>query len=294
MRYRTAAVLEDGSVSRRFPTLAGVPQGSPLSPLLYSFYTRTMPLPRTPLTGATVYADDVAIWTSASTPLAAWSVLESQLQELLAWGRCWRLRFCPEKTQLVCFGRRRLMMATSLPPVTFDGAQLEWAPHLDLLGVRLDYEFGMRAHALKLCRRLSQTVLELRRLTAASRAVPVWVGTLLYKSLVRSSLLYGVPTLTMGCVDAWNMLERLERHALRAALRLSRFWTVANVEVYHRTRVDPLRKIAAVRAAAFLQRHAGIRNLRLLSGFAAEVHQLQLRVVTIDGPLERTFACIPP
>ena len=253
LRDRTAAVLEDGSVSRHFPTLAGVPQGSPLSPLLYSFYTRTMPLPRTPLTGATVYADDVAVWASAQTPAAAWSMLEPRLQEMLVWGRRWRLRFSPEKTQLVCFTRKTRWPSGSFSSVAFDGAQLEWAEHLDLLGVRLDRLLRFKQHAVHLCQRLRPTVLELRRLTAASRAVPVWVGTLLYKSLVRSSLLYAVPTLTMALESTWAALERFERHGLRAALRLSLFWRTPRSEVYRRARVEPLRTVAAERAASFLR-----------------------------------------
>ena len=266
LRDRTAAVLEDGSVSRRFPTLAGVPQGSPISPLLYAFYTRSMPLPRTPMTGATVYADDVAVWASAQTPAAAWSLLEPRLQEMVEWGRCWRLRFSPEKTQLICLSRRT---GWTLPSVSFDGAQLEWAAHLDLLGVRLDRMLRFRQHAVNVCQRLRPTVLELRRLTAASRAVPVWVGALLYKSLVRSSLLFAVPTLTMACETTWLTLETLERHALRAALRLSQFWRTPNAEVYRRTRIDPLRRVASERAASFLQRHVRSRNRRLLAGFAS-------------------------
>ena len=59
--------------------------------------------------------------------------------------------------------------------------------------------------------------------SAASRVVPVWIKALLYKSLVRGSLLYGVPILTMGCEAAWNLLEMLERRALCTALRLSHF-----------------------------------------------------------------------
>ena len=151
LRDRTAAVLEDGSVSRRFPTLAGVPQGSPLSPLLYSFYTRKMPLPRTPLTGATVYADDVAVWASAQTPAAAWSMLEPHLREMLEWGRRWRLRFSPEKTQLMCFTRRVRWPSGSFPSVTFDGVQLDWAHHLDLLGVPLDRMLRFQQPAANLC-----------------------------------------------------------------------------------------------------------------------------------------------
>ena len=50
--------------------------------------------------------------------------------------------------------------------VTFDVVQLEWAPHLHLLHVRLDLKFSMRPHALKLCRRLSPTVLDGVRLSS--------------------------------------------------------------------------------------------------------------------------------
>ena len=249
-----------------------------------------MPLPRTPLTGATVYADDVAVWATAQTPVAAWALLEPRLQEMVEWGRCWRLRFSAEKTQLICLSRRK---RPSFPSVFFDGAQLQWASHLDLLGVRLDPILRFRQHALNVCQRLRPKVMELRRLTAASRAVPVWVGVLLYKSLVRSSLLYAVPTLTMALESTWQMMEKLERHALRAALRLSLFWRTPRSEVYRRTRIEPLRGIATEQAASFLRRHVRSRNRRLLSSFAAEVHQASAAVY-LHGPLERAFSCVPP
>jgi hypothetical protein len=61
LRDRSAAVLEDGAVSPAFPLRTGVPQGSPLSPLLYIFFTASLPVPRGELRGASVYADDVVL-----------------------------------------------------------------------------------------------------------------------------------------------------------------------------------------------------------------------------------------
>ena len=103
---RTATVLEPGALSAPFSTPGGVPQGSPLSPLLYTFYTRTMPLPRGQRLGATAYADDIAIWAAAASPSAAWTRLEPHLTALAAWGRRWRLRFNADKTQAAYFTRR--------------------------------------------------------------------------------------------------------------------------------------------------------------------------------------------
>ena len=71
LRGRTALVLEGGCLSVEFPTPAGVPQGSPLSPLLYAFFTRSMPLPRSAHLGATVYADDIAVWATVASPSSA-------------------------------------------------------------------------------------------------------------------------------------------------------------------------------------------------------------------------------
>ena len=103
---RTAAVLEDGHLSVIFPLAAGVPQGSPLSPLLYVLYTAEMPLPRGPRTGASVYADDVAMWACGSSPSAALQHIRPIIHRAVQWGRRRRIAFNPTKTQVGFFSCR--------------------------------------------------------------------------------------------------------------------------------------------------------------------------------------------
>ena len=90
---------------------------------------------------------------------------------------------------------------------------------------------------------------------------------LLYKSIIRSSLLYAAPVLTLGCDDAWVKLERLERRGLRAAARCS--WaSIPIAALQARTNVRPLMDDVRHATAAFLLRHVRLRNRHLLRAFA--------------------------
>ena len=286
LRGRTAAVLEEGRLSTSFPAPAGVPQGSPLSPLLYVLYTRTMPLPRGQRLGATAYADDVALWASSTSPAAAWADLQPHLDALVSWGHRWRLRFAPEKTQAAFFSRRQGGWSTEqLGEPAFGSTPLPWRPAVDLLGVRLDRRLRLYRHARRVVQRAAPRVQELRHLLLRHRSVPAWVGLLLYRSLVRPCLTYAAPLLPLACPSAWGLLERLERSGLRAALRLPAHSDLD--ELLHRTTaLGPFRSHVEVLGASFLARHARHRNLRLLSAFRTEVDQHADRL-RVDGPLER-------
>lgn len=293
LHHRRAAVLENGGhLSSEFPVPSGVPQGSPLSPLLYILYTRDMPLPRGPHLGATAYADDICCWASARTPAAAWSILQPHLRALVEWGQRWRLRFSAEKTQAAYIARRW----TGWPPgaldaPSFNGTELHWAAHVDLLGVRLDRRLTFQPHAREITRRLSPRVQELQRLLYTARRVPQWVGVFLWKIFIRSALTYAAPVILTACDTAWLLLERLERRALRTACRLP--WRTPTSALYRRAAVNRLRDEAKRLAGDFLLRHSRQHNLRLLRAFAVEVPQSR-QVVRFEEPLDRLLACVRP
>jgi exonuclease III len=293
LRARAAAVLESGALSAEFATPGGVPQGSPLAPLLYVFFTRTLPLPRGARTGATVYADDVALWASASDPAAAWRRLEPSLGALVAWGRRWRLRFSAQKTQVAFLSRRAGgWLPAQLGRPSFAGTELSWSHHLDLLGVRVDRRLVFRHHAMRVASRAAPRSLELRRLLEASRTVPPWVGLLLYKSMIRPILTYAAPLFTLSCDTSWRFLERAERRGLRAALR-ARLDTPTERLYERAAAVRRLRQECEHLSGQFLLRHTHRGNRRLLAAFAEELPQ-QPGLVRVEGPLERLLACVEP
>ena len=290
---RSAAVLEPGALSASFPTPGGVPQGSPLSPLLYVLFTREIPLPRGQRLGATAYADDIALWSVAASPSAAWSRLEPHLSALVAWGCRWRLRFNADKTQAAFFTRRLGgWRPEEVAAPRFAGTELRWSQHLDLLGVRLDRGLRFGPHAQRVASRSAPRTQELRRLLEASRTVPSWVGLLLWKSLIRPALSYAAPVLCLASDTAWRTLERAERRALRAALR--RRTNTRIPELYRRAAAaGRLSEECERLGARFLMRHTTRRNRRLLEGFAEEVEQ-HAGLVRVAPPLERLLGYLTP
>ena len=292
LQDRTAAVMEGGYLSAHFPTPGGVPQGSPLSPLLYVLYTRTMPLPRAHPLGATAYADDVAVWAVGTTPADAWSKTQPILAGLIAWGLRWRLTFSPEKTQ-ACFFSRRAGGWTEeeLGTPSFGSTTLQWKTSVDLLGVRLDRRLQIQAHADWVSQRVGPRILDFRRLVQSQR-VPAWVGLLLYRSMIRPCLTYAAPILPLACDSAWEALDRLERHGLRAALR-ARLDTPIQDLRRRSAALGELKDECRRLAGRFLGRHVRGQNLRLLSAFRTEMDQHANRV-HVSGPLERLLAWVPP
>ena len=292
LRGRTAQVLEDGALSSPFATPGGVPQGSPLSPLLFVLFVRDLPLPRGPQLGASVYADDVTVWAAGASPAAAGHALSPYLDGLLGWGRTWRLRFAPTKTQLAFFSRRQggWTEAQLLAPA-FGGQQLSWVRSVDVLGVRLDRRLSLLDHVRRAVQRLSPRLLELRRLTFSLRSVPRWVRVLLVKVLVRPCFTYFAPAWTPACTTAWERLEQLDRKAVRFALGEPRDSDVRGL--LQRARLQPLREVFRRIGASFLQRHVERRNLHLLCAFSTDVRQ-RPDLLRQDEPLERLLAWTEP
>ena len=173
----------------------------------------------------------------------------------------------------------------------FDSTPLSWAPVVDLLGVRLDRRLLLQQHARRLVQRTAPRIEDLRRLFLSQRRAPAWVGLLLYRSLVRPVLAYAAPVLSLACLSAWDILSRLERRGLRAALRLPRDSDVADLldrTAALGTFVQHCRRLGA----GFLGRHVRQWNLRLMSAFCTEVDQHSDRL-RVDGPLERLLTWAP-
>ena len=129
---RFFCITIDSSTSPFFPQIAGVPQGSILSPLLFSVYTSD--IPEHPSTILYSFADDTAILSSHKNPTIASIALQNHLHVIEKWFHKWGININPSKSTHVSFSLRKI----SCPAVTIANKPVPSKTHVRYLGLYLD------------------------------------------------------------------------------------------------------------------------------------------------------------
>ena len=164
---RRAKVQVAGSHSRSFRIRRGVPQGSVLGPVLFILFFDdiTKDLPRG--AHASLYADNLAIWSSSPDPLKASSVVQSSLTVLETWSNLWRLPLNLKKCESSFFSTD-LHQATFQPQMKLLGLPLLFNPTPKFLGVTCDRTLSFGAHVQSLCSKFYPHHKALRSIATAS------------------------------------------------------------------------------------------------------------------------------
>ena len=96
---RVIQVNVNGFLSDKFSPVAGVPQGSVLSPLLFLIYINDLPKPHHRQNSKSQFADDTALWAASKNVQLAAKLLRKDLRKLATWCAKWRIKLNPEKNQ---------------------------------------------------------------------------------------------------------------------------------------------------------------------------------------------------
>ncbi|GBP60467.1 RNA-directed DNA polymerase from mobile element jockey [Eumeta japonica] len=128
---------------------AGVPQGSALSPLLYSAYTNDIPRPTSGVQLA-LFADDTALFYRNRYRDVAASRFQRAIDELGQWFRLWRIEVNPEKSAAIQFKyskrRSKFVVDYDTPTLKMLNARIPWQRSYKYLGVTLDRNLNFRDH----------------------------------------------------------------------------------------------------------------------------------------------------
>ena len=89
--------------SDKISPLAGVPQGSVLSLLLFLIYVSDLPKPRHRQNSKSQFAAGTALWAASKNIQFAAKLLRKDLRKLAKWCAKWRIKLNPEKTKVIIF-----------------------------------------------------------------------------------------------------------------------------------------------------------------------------------------------
>ena len=94
---RVIQVNVNGFLSDKISPIAGVPQGSVLSPLLFLIYVNYLPKSHHRQNSKSHFADDTALWAAGKNVLFVAKLFQKDLRKLAKWCAKWRINLNPEK-----------------------------------------------------------------------------------------------------------------------------------------------------------------------------------------------------
>ncbi|ANB14594.1 polyprotein of L1-like non-LTR retrotransposon Zorro 3 [Sugiyamaella lignohabitans] len=220
MRGRRTSLVIDGKRTKERRIATGIPQGSPISPLLFLIYTSPLyPLIKSMGGKVIGFIDDITIYVSSTRYAENTAKLSNILARCHEWATSAhafidygeKLGFMHIAKRVTPKGCRRLILPT--------GERIQATGSLRLLGVTIDRQLKFDEHAKSVISKGQSALNIIRRLGGVTRGVTGATMRCLYKSCVRPILEYASPIwynrIGKGLKEA---IQRIQNAALRSIL----------------------------------------------------------------------------
>ena len=204
----------------------GVPQGSPLSPTLFLIYINDIFDNIHNVTHNvhySMYADDLAVWTSHHNVNAAYQKLQTVLNHVNKWCDKWGMQIAPHKSASLTFSKQR-RHPTPPRPLRLGRVEIPQTNTFKYLGITLDRGLTFTQHIADITGRCTRRLNIMKCISGTHWGADRKTLTLLYTSLIRSILDYNAFLLTNISTTLSNKVESIQNSALRiisGALRTS-------------------------------------------------------------------------
>jgi ribonuclease HI/exonuclease III len=165
---RTATIQINGQSSlSRSLRQAGLPQGSPLSPILFLFFNADLVQRRIDSNGGAIaFVDDFTAWVTGPTVQSNRAGIEAIINDALEWEKRSGATFEAEKTAIIHFTKKSYK--TNADSFTIKGQTVQPKKCVKILGVLMDDKLKYREHVARAASKGLEAAMELRRLKGLS------------------------------------------------------------------------------------------------------------------------------
>ena len=187
---RKATLVFDDEETEPMSPYTGVPQGSPLSPILFILYITSLYKELGKMAGISVieFADDTNILAFGRTARENRLTLEQAWRICTRWAESHGMQFAPAKSELVHFTRSRQM---PLDHIHLGTVELKPKSSTRFLGVWVDRKLMWKTHLKEVRKRLETQCLALTRLAASTWGFSLVKAREVYTKVIRSAIAYG-------------------------------------------------------------------------------------------------------
>jgi ribonuclease HI len=275
---RTTKLTFDDHNSEPLHASTGLPQGSPLSPILYLFYSADLleiipPNDSSHLAGG--FVDDTMLAVSSNSIEMNVAMLQPLIENSLTWSRRHSCHFDIGKFQLVHFTRNRRKYSPT--PITIGGHIVPAVDSARYLGLIFDKELRWRPQAEQAIAKGTSAVLAVARLARPAIGMPHRYVRQLYQTVVQPRMEYGLVVWYQPVLA--NPTGRCKKGSVGIARRLGKVQNLAARQIVgglHSTPID------------ILNYHANLTPIELHLNKSVAIATARLNSLPPSHPLHKT------
>lgn len=192
---------------------AGLPQGSILSPLLYSIYISDFSPPSYMCTA--YYADDTALISSSKLTKALLTKMEKGFTACNKYFRKWKIKINANKTQAIIFPFNKSPKRIPNRQLCLGNQRIEIQSDIKYLGVVLDKKLNFGRHIDETCKKGLRIIKALWPIIGKRSTLNLANKNLIYKNVVRPSLTYACPIWFKAAKSHIKKLQILQNKCLK-------------------------------------------------------------------------------
>ncbi|VVC42838.1 Endonuclease/exonuclease/phosphatase,Reverse transcriptase domain [Cinara cedri] len=234
LEERFFAVRHGNSMSNYHKIIAGVPQGSDLSPILYNIFTYD--IPQTTDTILATYADDTAILSSDNDPQIATQKVQNHLNLISSWTNQWKIKLNQTKSTQINFTLNR----RECPPLVLNNNPLPNSSSIKYLGITIDKRLTWKEHTTKKRKQCNARLHLLRPIFKSKLSLKNKI--LIYKVILTPIWTYGIQIWGQAKLSNIRPLEAFQSISLRVITGCP--WYVTNQNLHNDLNIPTPKRLA--------------------------------------------------